>query len=312
MQICHTGREANYRAMTGRPVYAPSKMDYPFLPYRVHEFTDEHIHQLINDFAAATKRAIDAGFDGVEIHGANHYLLQQFFSAYSNHRIDHWGGSLQKRINLPLAVVKAVTDTVKKYAPANFIVGYRISPEAIHGRNVGYTWHEAVQLVDRITKLYHLDYVHLSMLQYDAKPGDNLLMDIDGAVARKYCDSKKPFATLFKPYLNGAKEIVVGSVVDRHSAEVASKLADIVAVGRENLIDPLFAEKLINNKDWQIVSAVSPAQVAKTHLTPGLIDTFSSVNTVMPLPGAATLRRLHNGFGGWAEMKYGHNPEMKN
>lgn len=311
MQIAHTGREANYRPMTGRPAYAPSKMDFPFLPYRVHEFTDEHIHQMINDFAAATKRAIDAGFDGVEIHGANHYLLQQFFSAYSNHRIDHWGGSLNKRMNLPLAVVKAVTDTVKKYAPKNFIVGYRISPEEIHGKNVGYTWHESVQLIDRITKLYDLDYIHLSMLQYNAKPGDALLMDIDGAAAKKFHDSKKPFATLFKPYLNGAAEIISGSVVDRDSAEAASKLADIIAVGRENLIDPLFAEKLLHHKDWEIVSELSPEQVKKTHLTPGLIETFSAEHPAMPLPGCKSLRRLHKGFGGWSEMKYGHNPEMK-
>ncbi len=91
MQIAHTGREANYRAMTERPVYAPSAIDYPFLPYRVHEFTDAQIKQVIADFGAAVKRAVDAGFDGVEIHGANHYLIQQFFSQYSNRRTDHWG-----------------------------------------------------------------------------------------------------------------------------------------------------------------------------------------------------------------------------
>ena len=202
MQIAHTGREANFRAMNGQPVYAPSAIDYPFLPYKVHELSDEQIRQIIADFGAATKRAIDAGFDGVEIHGANHYLIQQFVSAYSNRRDDHWGGSVEKRRNFPLAVVKSVMDTVKKYALAGFIVGYRISPEEIHGKNIGYTWHESTQLIDQITKEFALDYVHLSMPHFDAQPGDAMLLDTEKAAAN-FKDDPVPLATLFKPVLNG-------------------------------------------------------------------------------------------------------------
>jgi 2,4-dienoyl-CoA reductase-like NADH-dependent reductase (Old Yellow Enzyme family) len=51
---------------------------------------------LIKDFAQATRRAIEAGFDGIELHGANTYLLQQFVSPHSNRRTDEWGGSLDK------------------------------------------------------------------------------------------------------------------------------------------------------------------------------------------------------------------------
>lgn len=311
MQLCHVGREANFRAMNGKPVYAPSAIDFPFLPYKVHAFSEEQIEKLIQEFGDATKRAIDAGFDGVEIHGANHYLLQQFVSEYSNRRTDHWGGSLEKRMNFPLAVAKKVTETVKKYAPADFIVGYRISPEEIHGQNVGYTWHESTQLIDKLTKEYKLDYIHLSMLQYDAKPGDALLMDQAGDTDKKYFDSDKPFATLFKPYLNGAKEVIVGGIDSEEAAEKASQLADLVAVGRENLVDPLFAEKILNGNADEIITEVSPEQVKKTHLTPGLIDVFSSENTVMPLPGSKSLRPLHQVFGSWSEMKYPDNPEMK-
>jgi len=311
MQICHVGREANFRAMNGKPVYAPSDIDFPFLPYKVHAFSETQIEKLIKEFGDATKRAIDAGFDGVEIHGANHYLLQQFFSEYSNRRTDNWGGSLEKRMNFPLAVAKEVTETVKKYAPDDFIVGYRISPEEIHGQNIGYTWHDSTKLVDKLTKDYDLDYIHLSMLQYDAKPGDALLMDQAGDTDSKYRDSDKPFATLFKSFLNGAKEIIVGSINSEEAAQKASQLADMVAVGRENLIDPLFADKILNGKADEIITEISPEQVEKTHWTPGLIDVFSSENTVMPLPGSESLRPLHKGFGSWSEMKYPDNPEMK-
>ncbi|NLR30931.1 oxidoreductase [Levilactobacillus tujiorum] len=315
MQIAHTGREANYRAMQGEKVYAPTGLedgsDFPFLDYKVHSLSDDQIKEIIAGFGQAAKRAIDAGFDGVEIHGANHYLIQQFVSAYSNQRTDHWGGSAEKRMNFPLAVVKTVMETVKKYAPKDFIVGYRISPEEIHGKNVGYTWHESTQLINEITKQFDLDYIHLSMLNFDAKPGDNLLLDTDGEADKKFRDSDKPFATLFKPYLNGSKEIIVGGIDSKDKAESALALADLVAVGRENIIDPQFAEKILNHQEDQIVTSLSIEQTKKNHMTPGMIDTFSASNTAIPLPGAENIQPLHQGFGGWTEMKYPDNSETK-
>lgn len=314
MQIAHTGREANFRAMTGKKVYAPTGLedglDFPFLPYKVHTMTDEQIRAIIAGFGQATRRAIAAGFDGVEIHGANHYLIQQFVSAYSNRRTDHWGGSTEKRMNFPLAVVKAVMDVVKEAAPADFIVGYRISPEEIHGKNVGYTWHESTQLIDAITKNYDLDYVHLSMPHFDAKPGDPMLLDTEQA-DHAFADSAKPLATLFKPVLNGAKEIIVGGVNSKAKAEEALALADLVAVGRQNIVDPLFAEKVLNGEEDQVVTELTVDQVKKNHMTQGLIDTYSGPVVGLPLPGAENIKSLHHGFGGWGEMKYTPNAEVK-
>lgn len=310
MQIAHTGREANFRAMNGQPVYAPSAIDYPFLPYKVHELSDEQIRQIIADFGAATKRAIDAGFDGVEIHGANHYLIQQFVSAYSNRRDDHWGGSVEKRRNFPLAVVKSVMDTVKKYALAGFIVGYRISPEEIHGKNIGYTWHESTQLIDQITKEFALDYVHLSMPHFDAQPGDAMLLDTEKAAAN-FKDDPVPLATLFKPVLNGAKEIIVGGVRTKEQAQAALQLADLVAVGRANIIDPLFAEKILTGREDEVVPEITLDQVKKNQMTQGLIDNYSGPAAGIPLPGAENIKSLHQGYGSWGEMDYPVNDELK-
>lgn len=61
------------------------------------ELDEEGIHQIIKDSKDATARPIEAGFDSIEIHGANTYLIQQFFSPHSNRRTDRWGGSLEKR-----------------------------------------------------------------------------------------------------------------------------------------------------------------------------------------------------------------------
>lgn len=258
LQIVHTGRWASFRAMQGKSVYGPSAIPTPSYP--VLELTDTQIRKIISDFGAATKRAIAAGFDGVEIHGANHFLNQQFFSKYFNRRTDHWGGSLEKRMNFPLAVVKAVTDVVKQLAPKNFIVGYRISPEEIHRHN-GYTWRESTQLIDQITQKFTLDYIHLSMARYDQRPANPQ-------------DADKTLAELFQPVLNGAKEITVGGVNSQATAEAASQLADLVAVATENLIDPLFADKVLRGADDQVVRQMTVSQLKAAHLTPGLIERY--------------------------------------
>src|SRR5262249_49799847 len=65
-----------------------------------------------------------AGFDGVEVHGANHYAVHQFFSPRANHRVDNWGGTLSKRMNFPLAVAQAVRDALGP----KLIAGFRITP----------------------------------------------------------------------------------------------------------------------------------------------------------------------------------------
>ncbi|MEJ7301331.1 flavocytochrome c, partial [Staphylococcus caprae] len=93
--------------------------------------THAQINEMINDFGEATRRAIEAGFDGVEIHGANTYLLQQFFSPHSNRRKDSWGGSREKRTRFPIEVLTKVQHVVAEKEASHFIIGYRFSPEEI-------------------------------------------------------------------------------------------------------------------------------------------------------------------------------------
>ncbi|MEU3618917.1 alkene reductase [Streptomyces sp. NPDC006872] len=87
------------------------------------ELAPAEIEQTIADFASAARNAIAAGFDGVEIHGANGYLIQQFLSDNANLRDDGWGGTVQGRIRFGVEVAKAVTDAIGSHR-----VGFRISP----------------------------------------------------------------------------------------------------------------------------------------------------------------------------------------
>ncbi|MEV6248516.1 alkene reductase [Streptomyces sp. NPDC051742] len=87
------------------------------------ELTADEVVEEIAGFAAAARNAVEAGFDGVEIHGANGYLVHQFLASGSNHRTDRWGGSVENRIRFAVEVVKAVADEI---GPER--TGLRISP----------------------------------------------------------------------------------------------------------------------------------------------------------------------------------------
>lgn len=92
--------------LNGNDKVVPS--DYPGLGARA--LTEAEIVEIIQGFEQATDLAIRAGFDGVEIHGANTYLIQQFYTVQTNRRSDAWGGSLEKRMAFPLAVVDVVVE----------------------------------------------------------------------------------------------------------------------------------------------------------------------------------------------------------
>lgn len=238
MQLFHSGREAKYSYRDTGKAYAPSAIDFPFLDYPLTELSDAEIKGIIADFAAATKRAIAAGFDGVEIHGANHYLIQQFFSAYSNRRNDHWGGSLAKRMAFPLAVVDAVMETVARYADRPFIVGYRISPEEIHGENVGYTFDEALELIKAVAKR-PVDYIHLStwgQRAYQSHPTQGQYQD-------------QTMAQTVKAAISDAIQVmIVGDMTSAEKVAEASHYGDLFALASSLIVAPDFVTKLKNDQ----------------------------------------------------------------
>ncbi|WP_313467818.1 NADH-dependent flavin oxidoreductase, partial [Carnobacterium sp.] len=161
LQIFHVGRMGTSRTLRGeQPVSAsavPALRDFSETP---RALSDEEVRELVTAYGEATRRAIQAGFDGVELHGANTYLIQQFFSPHSNRRDDFWGGTLEKRMNFPLAVVQAAKEAVKTYARKPFILGYRISPEEME--EPGITLDDTLQLVVKL-KNQGLDYLHVSV-----------------------------------------------------------------------------------------------------------------------------------------------------
>ena len=196
------------------------------------EMTESEIEETITAYGEATRRAIAAGFDGVEIHGANTYLIQQFFSPHSNRRTDKWGGDLIKRMTFPLAVV----DSVKRAAALAgrpFLVGYRISPEEME--NPGITMEDTLYLAEALSHK-ELDYLHVSVMDFWA----GSMRDKQDTAAR---------AQLIAAKLGHILPVI--GVGGFHTPEDAEKVLTIgiplVAMGRELLMDPHWLTKVKEN-----------------------------------------------------------------
>jgi 2,4-dienoyl-CoA reductase-like NADH-dependent reductase (Old Yellow Enzyme family) len=135
LQVMHGGRVTHPDVNGGRRVVAPSAIaidgeghtEKGKQPYPVpHALTAEELRATVEDFVAASRRAVEAGLDGVEVHGANGYLLHEFLSPSSNRREDRYGGSPEDRARFVVEVVTAVAEAIGAGR-----VGLRLSPE--HG-----------------------------------------------------------------------------------------------------------------------------------------------------------------------------------
>ena len=160
-QIHHGGKLAEQKYSGLKPV-APSVITEEEKD-KIHELTDNEIKKIISDFAYATELSIKSGYDGIEIHGANNFLIQQFYSSYTNRRRDEWGGSDDKRMNFGLKIVDACCKVREKYNKPEFIIGYRLSPEEPFKNGIIMT--ETLKLVKALI-LKPIQYIHVSQKNF--------------------------------------------------------------------------------------------------------------------------------------------------
>jgi 2,4-dienoyl-CoA reductase-like NADH-dependent reductase (Old Yellow Enzyme family) len=200
--------------------------------------TEAEIQSIIRDFGESTRRAIEAGFDGVELHGANGYLIQQFFSPHSNRREDQYGGSLEKRLSFPIAVVDEVKKVVAEYAKEPFLVGYRFSPE--EPETPGITMADTLALVDVLASK-ELDYLHVSLMEFWSTP------------RRGVEDSRSRLEIIQERVGKIVPVIGVGSIYTADDALKAIQSGvSMIAIGRELIIDPDWVEKVKQGKESEI------------------------------------------------------------
>jgi 2,4-dienoyl-CoA reductase-like NADH-dependent reductase (Old Yellow Enzyme family) len=245
-------------------------MEFGWLPHVPQEMTEDEIHATIAAFGEATRRAIEAGFDGVEVHGANHYLLQQFFSTFSNHRTDAWGGDLERRMAFPLAVVAEV-QRVAAQAGRPFVVGYRLCPDEVHGETVGYTAEDSAVLADRLAAA-GVDYVHVSLFTGYAT-GPEGSGRSHGQILRDAVAGRCPV-------------VIVSEVTSQDGALRALEHGDLVAVGRAALIEPDLAAKLATGRADEIATSVK-GRAGDLALPSGLVEWYRTTGRGLlpPLEG---------------------------
>lgn len=230
-QVMHGGRVSHPDITGGRELVAPSALAIDGdvrtpegkKPYPVpHALTTDELPAVIQEFVTASRNAIDAGFDGVELHSANGYLLHEFLDASSNVRTDSYGGSPENRARFVIETVHAVVEALG----ANR-VGIRISPEH-QVQGIGETEVDEVQatyatLVDTIAPL---NLAYLSVLH--AETSGELVKDL-----------KSRFNG---PYLLNSG---FGEITTREEAMslVEDGYADAVVVGRPAIANPDLARR---------------------------------------------------------------------
>lgn len=224
MQIAHNGR----RYMEGSTdVIAPSALPYKEGVIVPKAMTKAQIKQIASDFAVAAQNAINAGFDGVEIHGANGYLISEFLSKSSNIRTDEYGGSIENRSRFLFDVLDSVAARIDISK-----VAIRISPSLNEGGIVDdaetQPLHEFV--VNKLNS-YNLAYLHISGRADKVKEKD----EQDAFVL----SIAKHYRSLYK----GTYIISKGFTKETAEAAIKDGVADLVSFGHLYISNPDLVER---------------------------------------------------------------------
>ena len=210
------------------------------------ELNKGEINQVVNSYGDAACRSVEAGFDGIEIHGANGYLPDQFLTTYTNNRQDEYGGEIENRVRFHCEVV----NEVRKKIGTGVTLGIRISQTKIN--DFEYEWpgqvKDASVIFSNISKA-GADYIHISTHKG--------LVDV--------FDSGRNLASFAKEY-SGIKVIGCGGL---HNPEKAQEIlndgdADFIASGKGALADPSLPKK--------IASGISPLD-----FDPGMISPIATI-----------------------------------
>jgi N-ethylmaleimide reductase len=193
-------------------------------PYPVPAaMSDLDIAQTITEFASAAQRAVDAGFDGIELHGANGYMIDQFLNTASNQRNDQWGGSIENRIRFAVEIAKA---TVAAIGPDK--VGIRISPYGVFNGMAPDAEMDAMyqRLIAELNAI-GLVYIHI--------------VDHSSMGAPEVSPTLK---TWIRSNFKGKYILSGGYDLARANADLEAEHGDLVAFGRPFISNPDLVEKL--------------------------------------------------------------------
>ncbi len=275
LQLFHAGNKAiptlipngevvSASSVSSGPILLSSKENIP------KELSQNQISELIKAFGETTRRAIEAGFDGVEIHGAHGFLLQNFISPFFNKRNDQWGGSLENRLRFSLEILKEIKSVVSENAERPFLIGYRISPEEMPQQSYGLP--ETFALVDRLID-EQIDYLHFSLFDaVNQKPADP-------------ADPVAPISLVLNDYVDNRVPVLVagGITTPKMANQVLDYGISMVALGRTLVINPDWVE-LVKNGDEEKITSILTLDAREDKKIPAkLIAIFEELKGWVPM-----------------------------
>lgn len=196
------------------------------------ELSSEGIQKAKQEFIQGAINAIKAGFDGVELHGANGYLLEQFLSPHSNHRTDTYGGSIENRSRFVLEVVTAVTEAIGKDRTGIRLSPYGVANDMLHYPEIDATY---TYLTEELNTL-GITYIHL--VDHSAGGAPEVPLRIKQSVRGKF-----------------RNVLILSGGYDHKRAEedLSLGVADLVAFGKPFINNPDLVERFQNNLPLNLI-----------------------------------------------------------
>lgn len=211
--------------------------------------TESEIISVIKDFAKAASRAVEAGFDGIEIQAAHYYLISQFLSPYTNHRTDYWGGNYVKRANLVIEVVKAVRQMVGKDYPIFCRIN---SVEYLDG---------GIDTDDMIFTAKALEAASVDVIDASGIGSSSIekwhglpFLSVSSILPKGY--PERTF-TIYAGHIRKETNVPIIAVSKVNELDFAQEIlnrgqADLIALARPLIADPTVANKMLTNMNHNI------------------------------------------------------------
>lgn len=272
IQLSHAGKEA-LPYYTGLEPVSASAIPSPLTKQVPKELTIEEIQSIIQKFAEGASRAAKAGFDGVEIHMAHGYLVNQFFSPESNIRTDDYGGDTVRRSRF----AKEIVQNIRKCTPPDYPVVCRISADEYTDKGLKL---EESKEIARILEKSGASAIHVSACNYASA-----FYNIPCYYLEEGC---------FVHLAEGVKSVVkipvlaVGRIIDAGMAEniLEENKADLIVLGRTLIADPFFPNKVREGRTDDIRTCLSCNRCIES------ISDKKLVCTVNPYIGKEGISRL--------------------
>ena len=244
LQLHHAGRQTTEENTNGIPPVAPSALPDPYLKVLPKELTINEIEAIVNKFVRAASRAQQAGYDGVEIHGAHGYLVAQFMSPFSNKRIDMYGGDITGRMRFPVEIIKGI----KKKTTGNFPVLFRYSGDEFVDGGIHL---EEAKIMAKILEEAGVDALDITSGTYSSM---HTILE-----PMSYPEAWRAYLA---ENIRKVVKIPVITVGNIRSPQVAENLlkeekADFIAIGRTLIADPDWPIKAMLDRDEDIRKCIT-------------------------------------------------------